>query len=275
MLSHPKNAAVAGFLYLQPSLKDRAWQLSQRLGLPLADNVSHFATGKWVLVLANSGLGLRFTGPNAPGPVRVDFTAGAADHRRHYGGGKKQLIAKAVGIEGAYRPAVLDLTAGLGQDAFVLATLRCRVTLIERHPIVYQLLRDGLQRATEQGDEELRRIIAGMTLIEADGGQYLRDVSPFPEVVYFDPMFPEQVKTARVKKAMQALHRLVGQDTDAGSVLAQALQRTRYRVVVKRPRKAPGLHQQYRQLNLPEPGLVLAAKTSRYDIYPLAKLPRR
>jgi 16S rRNA (guanine1516-N2)-methyltransferase len=46
------------------------------------------------------------------------------------------MIAKAVGIQPGIRPFVLDATAGLGRDAFVLATLGCEMVLCERQPII-------------------------------------------------------------------------------------------------------------------------------------------
>ena len=79
--------------------------------------------------------------------VVVDFCAGATAHRRKFGGGKGQDIAKAVGVSAAYIPTVVDATAGLGRDSFVLATLGCDVTAIERQPVVAALLQDGLGRA--------------------------------------------------------------------------------------------------------------------------------
>ena len=42
---------------------------------------------------------------------------------------------------------MLDATAGLGRDAFVLASLGCQVTLIERVPAVAALLENGIERA--------------------------------------------------------------------------------------------------------------------------------
>ena len=41
----------------------------------------------------------------------VDFVAGTAAHRRHYGGGQGQRLAKAIGIKPRLFPSVLDLTA--------------------------------------------------------------------------------------------------------------------------------------------------------------------
>ncbi|MCW5196798.1 class I SAM-dependent methyltransferase, partial [Buchnera aphidicola (Pemphigus obesinymphae)] len=59
---------------------------------------------------------------------------------------KKEAIRKAVGIKKNYYPNVLDATAGLGKDAFILAALGCQVCMIERNPIVAALLNDALQR---------------------------------------------------------------------------------------------------------------------------------
>ena len=68
--------------------------------------------------------------------IHVDFVSGALAHRRKYGGGKGQSIAKAIGIKNYKLPlSILDVTAGLAKDAFVLACLGCTVTMIERHPI--------------------------------------------------------------------------------------------------------------------------------------------
>jgi 16S rRNA (guanine1516-N2)-methyltransferase len=86
-----------------------------------------------------------------------------------------------------------------------------------------------------------------------------------PQVVYLDPMFPHTEKAAQVKKEMQFFRELVGKDTDADSLLDQALSVASHRVVVKRPRKAPPLAGR-------EPGLTLAGKANRFDIYPMKSL---
>jgi hypothetical protein len=67
-------------------------------------------------------------------------------HRRKFGGGRGEAVAKAVGIKGSYLPDVVDATAGLGRDAFVLASVGCRVRMLERNPVVAALLDDGLTR---------------------------------------------------------------------------------------------------------------------------------
>lgn len=119
------------------------WAL--RLGLPQELEGAEFA-----LQVGEAGLQLQLLEAQAPGPVRVDFVEGAAAHRRQFGGGSGQMIAKAVGIQPGVRPRVLDATAGLGRDAFVLATLGCEVSLIERQPLIAALLEDGLSRAADR-----------------------------------------------------------------------------------------------------------------------------
>ena len=110
-------AAVA-VSWSSDTLTASAQDLAEQLGLPLADELAQPA--ELVLRLAEDGLSLLSTAADAPGAVRVDFVEGALAHRRQYGGGAGQMVARAVGIRGSIRPAILDATAGLGRDAFVL-----------------------------------------------------------------------------------------------------------------------------------------------------------
>jgi 16S rRNA (guanine1516-N2)-methyltransferase len=243
---------------LDPLYAEAASVLAQQLGLPLAGNT------EFALQLGSNGLQFVELGDNAPGPVRVDFVEGAVAHRRLFGGGSGQMIAKAVGIQAGVRPRVLDATAGLGRDAFVLAELGCVVTLIERQPLIAALLADGLQRA--QADAEVAAIVARMNLL---GGNAIDLMKAWhdeaPQVIYLDPMFPHRDKTALVKKEMRLFRPLVGADDDAPDLLAAALVLATHRVVVKRPRKAPAVAGE-------KPGYVLEGKSSRFDIYPKKSL---
>lgn len=202
--------------------------------------------------------------------IVVDFAAGASHHRRLHGGGRGQAVAKAVGLKvGNIVPTVLDATAGLGGDSFVLASLGCTVQMCERSALVHALLQDGIARASCQTkDETLQQIAMRMSLMAIDAKSYLTDLlsdpsmSLRPDVVYLDPMFPEKRKTAAVKKEMAAFHQLLGGDDDADALLPLALQVAQCRVVVKRPRHAPYLAHE-------KPGLILEGESTRFDIYPL------
>jgi 16S rRNA (guanine1516-N2)-methyltransferase len=256
-----------------PPLLSQAEALASSLQLPLLINqpADVINIAEFVVLFTQETIQLQQTGRKAPGPVIAEFTEGAVDHRRKFGGGKGQMIAKAVGIKSGVYPHVLDATAGLGKDSFVLASLGCHVTMIERSPVVQALLADGLYRAQLFGREQdavLLQTIKRMDLKVQDSRAYLESLSPveFPDVIYLDPMFPERQKTADVKKEMAAFHHIVGKDEDADTLLPLALAHVNYRVVVKRPRKAPLLNNQ-------SPSYQLEGKSSRYDIYTVKKLP--
>jgi len=194
----------------------------------------------------------------------TDFIGGALAYRRQHGGGKGQLIAKAIGIKPGLYPSVLDLTAGLGKDAFVLASLGCTVTMLERHPLVHEQLRLSLEMArrhAEHNDAGLLAILQRMILFHVDSRDYLQANNIEQQVLYLDPMFPERKKSAAVKKDMVALQQVVGHDADSGQLLEYALRAPVHRVVVKRPRLAPSL-------TALEPPLVFQGKSGRFDVYP-------
>ncbi|MGB0414681.1 MAG: class I SAM-dependent methyltransferase [Coraliomargarita sp.] len=197
--------------------------------------------------------------------IRADFQSPSVTYRRKQGGGRGQLIARAVGFKANHAPRVLDGTAGLGGDAFVLASLGCEVRMCERVPAVRALLADGLVQARKHADAQdaqLGVVLDRMKLLEADAIEYLQalDEGERPDVIYLDPMFPERTKSALVKKEMRVFHDLVGADSDADQLLEVALPVARQRVVVKRPRLATAL-------SGPKPSNVIEGKTSRYDIY--------
>jgi len=239
---------------LDPAYESAAASWAARLQLA-AQGEAEFA-----LQVGASGVQFVELGPLAAGPVRVDFVEGAVAHRRLFGGGSGQMIAKAVGIQAGVRPLVLDATAGLGRDAFVLAELGCSVTLIERQALIAALLEDGLLRA--QADPEVAPIVARMSLLCGNAIDLMTAwASEPPQVIYLDPMFPHRDKSALVKKEMRLFRPLAGNDDDAPALLAAALKLATHRVVVKRPRKAPAIAGE-------KPGYVLEGKSSRFDIYP-------
>ncbi len=230
-------------------------QQADALGLPLWDTPP--ATASYVLQWADHHLEL--VPLQDKGVVWVDFVGGALAHRRKFGGGRGQPVAKAVGIKGEYVPRVLDCTAGQGRDAFVLATLGCYVTLLERSPVAFLLLQDGLRRALE--DAEIAPIAARMQLIQADARQWLNNPEGAEfDVVYLDPMFPEPDKRAKSKKEMAAFQTLIGGDVDADVLLAPARRLAQKRVIVKRPRHAPWLAGE-------KPNFVFEGESTRFDGY--------
>lgn len=253
-------------LLTDPSCSERAEALATELSCPLLTGSEELDCFEVLLQVGQDGLSLQATGKKAPGAIKADFLAGATAHRRKFGGGKGQMIAKAVGVKGGVRPQVLDVTAGLGKDAFVLATLGCDMTLVERAPVIHALLKDGLERAAAGWD--VAEIVNRMQLYHANSIEWMQTQQAAGEsyqVVYVDPMFPHNDKSALVKKEMRVFRPVVGDDTDAEQLLEAAIAIAENRVVVKRPRKAPTIGDR-------APSFQLEGKSSRYDIYTLKKL---
>lgn len=233
----------------------------------LADklNITFDTNADFILLLDHEHLWLKSTNNNI-NPICVDFQSNKNLHRAKYGGGIKQDIARAVGIKPNYRPTIIDATAGLAKDSFVLASLGCQVLMLERSPILAALIEDGLERALETNEVKLESI-QRLKLLQVDSIEYLSHMDNetltdiiYPDVIYLDPMFPDRTKTALVKKEMQICQELIGKDLDAEQLLQAAVTCALKRVVVKRPRlaEAIGNHQ---------PDITINGKTCRYDIY--------
>ena len=218
------------------------------------------ATEGLVLLQSEHHLALKQLDEPKVGEVLVDFASEALTFRRLHGGGKKEAIAKAIGLKGQASLSVLDATAGLGRDAFVLASLGCRLQLIERSPVVAALLADGIQRAS-QSAELANWLPQRMSLQHGIASELMAAwQQDKPDVVYLDPMFPHRKKSAAVKKEMRLFQQLLGPDEDADALLAPALALAVKRVVVKRPAGAPYL------ANV-KPQIEMQGKANRFDIY--------
>lgn len=190
-----------------------------------------------------------------------------------------ELLVKAARVKGVARPRVLDATAGLGEDSFLLAAAGCDVMLCEANPVIAALLEDALARASL--DERLAPVVARMHLVQADSIEVLKGTAaalghnppsastdlPFPDVVYLDPMFPARQKSAAVKKKFQLLHHLECPCSNEEELMGAALAARPRKVVVKRPPKAPCLAGV-------KPSHSLAGKAVRYDCIVPAQLKR-
>lgn len=223
------------------------WQLTHNPDSPLA------------LVQTNERLELHKLDEPKLGAIAVDFADGTMAHRRKFGGGRGEAVAKAVGIKGDYLPTVIDATAGLGRDAFVLACVGCSILLVERNPIVCALLEDGLNRAYL--DPEIGGFM--QERMKLANVRSIADLSPehnFADVVYLDPMYPHKQKSALVKKEMRVFQHLVGADLDSDNFLLPAKALAHKRVVVKRPDYAPFLADI-------KPDFSQETKNHRFDVY--------
>lgn len=236
--------------------------LSTQLGFPLielppAHSLSDFTVYDYLLVLQDSKLFLRSTSSSGASDLCVDFADAKLSYRVK-SSGKSQNIAKAIGIKGSQRPSVLDATAGLGKDAFLFASMGCEVLLLERSPIVHALLANGLDQR-EGYSADICAVLDRMQLQCAEFLEFEPDSREI-DVIYLDPMFPERRKSAKVKKEMAALQRLLGHQSDGADLLEHGLSLAKKRVVVKRAKLSPILGER-------KPDIQFGGKSSRFDVY--------
>jgi 16S rRNA (guanine1516-N2)-methyltransferase len=205
--------------------------------------------------------GRRPTGQTLPGPVRVDFGSAHMRHRRR--SGHNELLGRAVGVSATRSPHVLDATAGLGRDSFVLADMGCTVTLCEREPVIAAMLDRGLLAAQASADDWLVRAASGMSLVAKDARELTPAQLASTGVIYLDPMFPPRDKSAAVKKEMALFHILLdgrSTDQDADGLLLWAIEQDVARVVAKRASRAPFLAGR-------KPSHSVEGKAVRFDVY--------
>src|SRR3989338_4490885 len=170
-----KNIAL---FCVDESRKLETEKLSRTLNIAYIQNASDMEKFSILLIVTKNYIGIQFNSKNAPTPVFVDFLHGKLKHRKQFGGGKNQLIGRAIGMKSKEKLSVLDLTAGLGEDGFIYLSLK---------------------------------------LIHIDSLNYLLqlDSNDYPDIIYLDPMFPNQHKTALNKKEMRIIKAIVGDDVDS------------------------------------------------------------
>lgn len=170
-----------------------------------------------------------------------------------------ELIVKAARLKECPEGAtVLDATAGLGEDSFLLAAAGFRVTLYEKNPVIYQLLTDALKRAGAV--PELSPIVARMQAIHCDSIAAMQALPESPDVILLDPMFPERQKNALVKKKLQMIQRLEMPCMDERALLLAAVRARPRKLIVKRPPKGPFLADI-------KPDYSLQGKAVRFDCF--------
>jgi len=174
-----------------------------------------------------------------------------------------ELLIKAAKIKGIDRtPTAADATAGLGEDSFLLAAAGFSVRLYERDHVIAQLLHDALDRAASV--PELTAVVGRMRLYEADSITELPALTPPPDVILLDPMFPERQKSGLIKKKLQFLKQLEAPCSDEDALLDAAMAAQPRKVVIKRPLKGAYLAGR-------KPDYSIKGNSIRYDCFVLTK----
>lgn len=94
---------------------------------------------------------------------------------------------------GSSSKTILDCTMGLASDSLVMAGAGHQVTAVESSLLIHFLVTEGL-RCYDCGDEAINRSMRSIQTVCIDAFTYLKSLpSDSVDVVYFDPMFSEEI----------------------------------------------------------------------------------
>ena len=229
-------------------LGTRFASLCERLGIPVVEDAAHDA---FVLIEAGGAFELRPPGEVQRAGIRAHFPP----DRTAPGGQRGHPVVRAFGSSSI---SVLDLTAGLGSDAYRLAAAGHRVRACERDPVVFSLLITAWEESCRSG-RVAAEVAARLEFVHAEAAELIASIDEADVGVYLDPMYPPPRRASALpRREIQVLRRLLGESQDAEHLLAKARQRAA-RVVVKRPHHAPALAS--------GASFTLESKLVRFDVY--------
>ena len=228
----------------RPGYESQIEQISSKYQIPIVANQQNSSI-RFLLDIEEGILKLI-----EPGPVRfrpIYCHSGSLQRIS-----RRTLLGRAIGRKSQ---TVIDATAGLGGDAFLLSRMGYSVLAIERQPVIAALLEDGISRILEKSD----RITIEFRF--ADSKKTIFRLNESPDVIYLDPMYPAGRKSSvAVARPIRILRELAGDDSDTDSLLNASLKKASRRVVIKRPHFAEPL----RRDKLSDS---VMGKLVRYDLY--------
>lgn len=168
-----------------------------------------------------------------------------------------EMLSKATKTD-ISNPRAIDATAGMGEDAFIIAANGYDVTLHEQNPVIALLLKDAIRRAKRQ--PALKDIVSRMHVVEGDSVEILSKRLDPVDLIYLDPMFPGRQKSGLIGKKLQLIQKMESPCSEESELFDAAISAGPSKIVVKRPLKAPFLAEK-------KPNYSLEGKAIRYDCY--------
>lgn len=180
-------------------------------------------------------------------------------HRVTNGRLQHEMLIRAAKSDKPGRKAI-DATAGMGEDAFLLAAQGYEVILFEQNPVIAVLLKDALRRAKKH--PVLKDIASRMNLVQDNSVEGMSKLLDPVDVIYLDPMFPARQKSSLINKKLQLIQKLEPPCSEETDLFDAAISASPSKIIVKRPLKSEFLAGR-------KPSYTLNGKAIRYDCYTL------
>lgn len=231
--------------------RDAAEALAKRVNAPLTEEPGE----KLTLLIDENGVSLTGFGLSYQGDFEQML------HRLTGGRLQHEMLVHVSKIK-TQQPKAVDATAGMGEDAILLAAAGYDVTLFEQNPVIAVLLSDALRRA--KNHPVLGEIVQRMHLIEGNSIELLPQQGEEYDLIYLDPMFPARQKSGLINKKLQLIQKLEQPCFEEEALMEMAMGMKPGKIVVKRPLKGPYLAGKV-------PSYTNKGKAIRYDCYVFPK----
>lgn len=150
-------------------------------------------------------------------------------------GKANELILKACKLN--KEMSVIDGTAGFGIDGLILASTGARVTFIEQNPILFLMLIFEQQKMSQ--NPNWQKLMARITIVFGDSNEIIKQ-KPKHDLIYLDPMFPNDSYKGSVNKNMQVLHEFITPPSfNDEMTLFETAMANCDKLIIKRPLSAP------------------------------------
>ena len=232
--------------------RDAAEALARRVGAPLCDTCGAELT----LLIDSSGVTLTGYGLSFRGDFEEQMLRRITDGRLQH-----EMLVHIAKTDKPH-PTAVDATAGMGEDAILLAASGYDVTMYEQNPVIAALLKDALRRAKK--NPALRDTVERMHLVEGNSIELMPQQANKPDLIYLDPMFPARQKSGLINKKLQLIQKLEHPCVEEEALLGAAFSAQPQKIIVKRPLKGACLAGR-------EPNYTVKGKAIRYDCFVLSK----
>ena len=165
----------------------------------------------------------------------------------------ESLLKKAIGWQSTSQKHILDTTGGLGHDAFILALLGQKITVLEKNTGLCILIEEALNNLPKLSYFNNAR--NNISIINKDSRTFLTSAEHF-DVIYIDPMFNSDKKLKRSKQ-MEFLANYLAEFDDPSIDFYQT--KFKRMVIKKEFRSSSGIKD--------DPAISFKGASIKYDVY--------
>ena len=163
------------------------------------------------------------------------------------------LLKKAFALQSVKAKKILDATGGLGHDAFILALLGQKVTVVEKNIGLCILLEEALNELPDYSYFD--DAVSNITIKNCDSRKFLDSAYEY-DVIYVDPMFNSNKRLKRTKQMEFMDQYLAEYDNPSDDFFKSDFRR----LVIKKELRAPASIKDSSAISF-------SGSSIRYDVY--------